>query len=136
MKYCNEDLFAFQSIWGDSFSVSGRRVYYLKRRSGQNTKKMTTAGNFFIWISEMAITLVAPAFVLFWILFQDHSFIGENLDHVTSALGPAVAALIAGAFIAQVFGGIFRGCMSASIVCYLADREMFMENQGFADQEI
>jgi hypothetical protein len=55
---------------------------------------------------------------------------------VTSALGPAVVALFGGAFVAQVFGGIFRGCISASVVCFLADREMFMENQGFSDNEI
>jgi hypothetical protein len=68
LKYLSEDLLAFQAIWGDGFTVSGRKVYYLKQRSGQNVKNMTTAGNFFVWISEMVIALASPTFVLYWIV--------------------------------------------------------------------
>jgi hypothetical protein len=43
---------------------------------------------------------------------------------------------VAAAFMAQIFGGIFRGCINSAIVCFLADHEMFMDAQGYADNEM
>jgi hypothetical protein len=88
-----------------------------------------------VWISELVITLTGPTVVLLWIVCFDHGLLGENLDHITSAVSPAVVSLIASGFIAQVFGGVFRGCISTSMVCFLADREIFLENQKLADHE-
>lgn len=136
MKYLSDDILAFMAIWGDSFGPSGKKVYYLKQRSGQNVKQMTTAGNFMVWVSQINIALSGPTFVLYWIIYQTHSLYGENLEHITSALSPAAFTLIGSAFISQVLGGVFRGCINASVVCFLADREMFIENQGFADDEV
>ena len=128
IKYLSDDILPFMAIWGDSFGPSSKKVYYLKQRSGQNIKKMTTAGNFMVWVSQMTIALAGPTFVLYWIIYQDHSLYGENLDHITSALSPVVFTLIGSAFISQVLGGVFRGCINASVVCFIADREMFIEN--------
>jgi hypothetical protein len=136
LKYLSEDLLAFLAIWGDNFAVSGRKVYYLKQRSGENVKSMNTAGYFYVWISSLVITLAGPAFVLFWVTNMDYGLLGENMEHVTSAVAPAAVTLIASLYIAQVFSGVFRGCISTSLVCFLADREMFIENQGFRDNEV
>ena len=84
----------------------------------------------------MIISLSGPTFVLYWINSHSHSLYGENLDHVTSALAPAIIALIACSFIAEVLAGVFRGCIHASVVCFLADREMFMENQRYTGADL
>ena len=84
----------------------------------------------------MIISLSGPTFVLYWINSHSHSLNGENLEHVTSALAPAIIAHLACSFIAQVLAGVFRGCIHASVVCFLADREMFMENQRYTGADV
>jgi len=96
-------------------------------------KSLGNAGDFTIWIFSIAVTLASPTFVMYWIIFEKKTFSSLLTDEITSAVAPAFIALMAGAFMAQVFSSIFRACIHSSIVCFLADHEMFVEMQGFAD---
>jgi hypothetical protein len=136
IRYLSSDAFSHMAVWGDGFYSSGQRSYFLKSRSGHNIKQLATAGNFTIWVFQIVISLAAPTFVMYWILFQDQTFTDEQTDMITSAVAPAFVALVSAAFVSQIFGGIFRGCIHSSIICYLADHEMFIDIQGFADEDM
>ena len=99
-------------------------------------KSLGNAGDFSIWIFSIVVSLAPPVFVMYWIIFEKKTFTSLLTDEITSAVAPAVIALIAGAFMAQVFSSVFRACIHSSIVCFLADHEMFVEIQGFADQDM
>lgn len=89
-----------------------------------------------MWIFSIVVTLAAPTFVMYWVLFEKKTFSNLLTEEITSAVAPAVIALMAGAFMAQVFSSIFRACIHSAIVCFLADHEMFVEMQGFVDDEM
>jgi hypothetical protein len=38
--------------------------------------------------------------------------------------------------IAEIFAGMFRGCMNSTIICYAADFEMFNELAGFGSNDM
>ena len=136
IRYLSGDSLAFMALWGDSFTVSSQRAYFLKSRSGHNIKELSTAGSFTIWIFQIVISLVTPVFVMYWIVFENKTFTGALTEQITSAVAPAFFALIVSAFMAQIFGGVFRGCVHSAIICFLADHEMFVDMQGFADQDM
>jgi hypothetical protein len=134
-RYLNSDLLPFLAVWGDEFMISGRRTYFLKKRANQNTKPLSSSGNFLIWMCTLVISLSGPTFTLYWIVYEDETFANEQVYNITSALGPAVISLIACIFIAEVFAGVFRGSMNSSIICYLTDVELFEEINRFSDNE-
>jgi hypothetical protein len=100
VRYISSDSFAFMAVWGDSFYQSGQKAYFLKSRSGHNVKELATAGNFSIWIFQIVISLAAPAFVMYWVVYEDKAFTGQMTEQITAAVSPALCALITAAFLA------------------------------------
>ena len=81
------------------------------------------------------ICLAAPAACLYWIIYEPETFAGVDCDLITSAIGPALVAFAGAYYIAEVFTGIFRGCMNSAIICFVADVELFIDNERFANKE-
>jgi hypothetical protein len=102
----------------------------------EKVKSLSYAGEFLVWITTLVISLSGPCFCLYWILYQDESFFGEQIFNVTSALGPTAISLMGSIIIAEIFAGVFRGCMNSTIICYAADVEMFNELPGLASNDM
>lgn len=87
------------------------------------------------WMCSSVICLVAPAFTLYWIVYKSETFTGVDCDLITSALGPTIIAFAGAYYISEVFTGIFRGCINSAIICFVADVELFIDNERFANKE-
>lgn len=61
---------------------------------------MLTAGDFAIWIIQLAIIFPAPVFVAYWVIYEDWTYFGENTDYITSATIAAAMAFIPTGFLA------------------------------------
>jgi hypothetical protein len=136
LKFLHSDAVTYTAIWGDCFYTAGRKAYFLKERSKEGVKSLTYAGEFLVWASSLVITLSGPCFCLYWIVYQDESFLNEQIFNVSSALGPAVVTLLGSLIIAEIFGGVFRGCINSTVICHAADVEMFNEEPHLASNEI
>ena len=81
------------------------------------------------------ICLAAPTACLYWIVYEPETFAGVDCDLITSAIGPALVAFAGAYYISEVFTGVFRGCMNSAIICFVADVELFIDNERFANKE-
>ena len=87
------------------------------------------------WTCTLVISLVAPALTLYWIIYESETLVGVDCDLITSALGPALVAFAAAFYMAEVFSGVFRGCINSCIICTVADVELFNDNERFTNNE-
>ena len=136
LRYLDYQALAYQSLWGGTFCDSAKRGFYLIERNKVNCKRLTASGDYYVWLFQLTTMLSAPAFVFYWLLHMDKTFMDEMTKHVSTVTGMAVVSLIISWFLAQELGAVMRGLQYGSLVSYLSDAEMFVGGQRFADDQI
>jgi len=136
LRYLDYQALAYQSLWGGSFSEAAKRGFFLIERNKANCKRLTSSGDYYVWLFQLSTMLSGPVFVFYWIQHMDKTFREEMTKHVSSVTGLAVVALVVSWFIAQELGAVMRGLLYGSLVSYLSDAEMFVGGQRYADDQI
>ena len=124
-KYMTSDGLAYQSFSGKSLRSAFKESSQLltKHDSSKHSTTLLNDGNYYIWLSQLTLIMIAPVFTAYWIQFTGETFQGRDTREVTSVTAMSFFALFFSWFVAQVYGGFARGLLHANMFAYLIDLE-------------
>jgi len=124
-KYMTSDGLAYQSFSGKSLKSAFQESVQLvdKHESIKHSQNLLNNGNYYIWLSQLMITMIAPVFTAYWIHFENSTFQDIPTREVTSVTAMSFFALFFSWFLAQLYGGFARGLLHAHMFAYLIDLE-------------
>jgi len=90
----------YMAIFGDRFRISGKRAFFLIERNLPRVLYPAEAAQFIIFVMKISITVVGTTFTYAFLLNQDSTLRGEDIDEIMGTFGPAALTFIICAFIA------------------------------------
>ena len=124
-KYMTSDGLAYQTFSGKSLISAFKESVQLfdKHEGTKHSQALLNNGNYYIWLSQLTITMTAPVFTAYWIHFESRTFGDIATREVTSVTAMSFFALFFSWFLAQLYGGFARGLLHAHMFAYLLDLE-------------
>jgi len=125
LKYMTSDGLAWEAIKGGSFvsaSVLGHAL--VKRHKKMQTMEMLNRANYAIWAQQLALTLLGPVFIAYFIAYEKVTLDQMEIREVTSVTGLALLMLGGSWVQAQVLGGFLRGVLHGGLMAFLMDVDM------------
>jgi len=129
LRFMNKNAFIQTAIFGTSFCQSAFEAFNLIARNIKKVGAITYVSEAVSIIGKLFITVATGAASYF---AMDH-FIGNEL---TSLAGPIVLILILAYNVADAFMDIFEIGVSTILHCFVADDEMFTEEESFAGGDL
>jgi hypothetical protein len=123
-KYLTSDALAYTAHTGRNFFESAKQACTLisKYEHRQARQRLNDAESL-IWMYQLAIMLLGPVLMAFWVEHKDITFQGYNMKDVTSALAMMLYMLFFSWYLAQVFGSFVRGLLHGAMLGYLLHEE-------------
>jgi len=123
-KYLTSDALAYTAHTGRNFFESAKQACALiSRHEHRQARQRLNDAEALIWMYQLAIMLLGPVLMAFWVEHKDITFQGYNMKDVTSALAMMFYLLFFSWYLAQVFGGFVRGLLHGAMLGYLLHEE-------------
>lgn len=126
IRFMNKNAFIQTAIFGTSFCTSAREAFFLIARNPGKVAALSYVSEAVSIIGKLFITAATGVASYF---AMDH-FLGDQL---TSLAGPCVLIVIIAYNVADSFMDIFDMGVSTILQCFVADDEMFSEEESFAE---
>lgn len=125
LKYMTSDGIAWEAIKGGSFmSASVLGHVLVKRHKKMQTMEMLNRANYTVWTQQLALTLLGPVFVAYFISYEMMTLKQVEVREITSVTGLALLMLGGSWVQGQVLGGFLRGVLHGGLMAFLMDIDM------------
>ena len=129
LRFMNKNAFIQTAIFGTSFCRSATEAFYLIARNAAKIGAITYVSEAVSIVGKLFITASTGVASYFAIDY----FIGEDLSSIA---GPCVLILILAYNVADAFMDVFEIGVSTILQCFVADDEMFTEEEAFAGGDL
>jgi len=136
LKYYTDYTYIFIAIFGEPYSVSARRSFFLILRNNRRITVPSGAGWYVVTVIKLTVALAGTSFVFGWLMNQDSTPEGQDTELLVAPIGPAIFAFLVSSFVSQVFGGNIQACLDAVLLCGICDEEMFTRDQRFMEDKL
>ena len=123
-KYMTSDALAYTAHTGLNFFDSARQACTLiSRHEHRQARQRLNDAETIIWLYQLALILLGPVLMAFWVEHKDITFQGYNMKDVTSALAMMFYMMFFSWYLAQVFSCFVRGLVHGAMIGYLLHEE-------------
>lgn len=129
LQFINKNAYIQTAIFGTGFYTSSVEAFYLIARNAMKVTAITYVSTAVSMVGRIFISVTAGGTAYF--------LLGKYMvDEVHGLAGPTVVTLILGYFIADVFMDIFDMTVITILHCFIADDEMFTEDEAYAGGDL
>jgi len=126
MRFINKNAYIQTAIFGTSFLTSAKEAFFLILRNAARISAITYVSGGVVFVGKIFITTVTTGGAYF--------LISTNIsDQLYSVVGPLFFIAMSAYFIAGMFMSIYDMAIATILQCFVADEEMFSEDQMFAE---
>ncbi|KAL3792860.1 hypothetical protein HJC23_004785 [Cyclotella cryptica] len=129
MKFLNKNAYIQTAIFGTAFCTSAREAFFLILRNAVRIAAITYVSGGVMFVGKVFITTITTGMAYIAISQQ----IGDELY---SIIGPLVFIAAIAWFIAGMFMGVYDMGIATILQCFVADEEMFDEDQMYAEGDL
>jgi len=125
MRFLNKNAYIQCAIFGSSFCKSSKEAFFLIMRNAARIGAITYVSGGVVFVGKVFITSLTTGVAYF--------AISEQLrDELYSVIGPLVFIAVIAWFISGMFMGIYDMGIATILQCFVADEEMFDDDQMYA----
>jgi len=130
MKFINKNGYIQTAIYGYSFCKACRAAFFLLARNILRVIAVSMVGDFVLLLGKVFVPLVT---VFACYLFMAYVVSSTSIYGI---IAPLICVFLLSYFIAAMFTEIFGMGISTTLMCYVADEEMFPPQDRFADGDL
>lgn len=120
MRIINSNGVALLAMSGLPFKSACNEA--VKRMDSNSRVAEVQSSGLLIWLNQLALLLVGPVFVMYWVLHEDEVFQDVVTEEVSSVIAMGLFSLVFSWFLAQVYAGYARGTLHGALMTFLMDR--------------
>ena len=120
MRIINSNGVALVAIAGLPFKSACNEA--IKRMDSNSKVADVQSSGIVIWLNQLALLLVGPVFVMYWVLHEEEVFQDVVTEEVSSVIAMGLFSLVFTWFLAQVYAGYARGTLHGALMAFLLDR--------------
>lgn len=129
VKFLNKNAFIQTAIFGTSFCISSKEAFFLILRNAMKLAALSYVSTAVAIVGKLFITGVTTLAAYF---LMTEYFISE----LSSVAGPLIIIALLAYFVADTFLDVFEFGVSTILQCFIADDEMFAEEDAFAGGDL
>jgi len=129
LRFINKTAFIQTAIFGTSFCRGAGQAFYLIARNAAKIGAITVVSEIVSIVGKLFITVATG--IASYVAMEYYI-----VDEVSSLAGPTVLVLILAYNVSDTFMDVFELGVSTILYCFIADDEMFTEEECFAEGDL